>query len=133
MEALQSAQFSSASDVWSYGVTLWEIYSLARPPWEGLSPLDVRDSLMQGERLGQPERCPPPIFELMLACWKEKPEDRPTFDQIRTRLGNVRAATSTSYLLCPLSSPSPLTCSPLLPAAPHAGACRATQRCGGRR
>ena len=50
MEALLRAKFSSASDVWSYGVLLWEVYSLAANPWEGLSPTEIRDALVNGER-----------------------------------------------------------------------------------
>ena len=89
LEALTHAKFSTASDVWSYAITLWEIYSLGRTPWEGLSPIDVRDNLVHGERLGRPERCPPEMFRLMLSCWEKNPRDRPSFADISVRVEAV--------------------------------------------
>jgi serine/threonine protein kinase len=79
IEALQSAKFSSASDVWSYAVTLWEIFSLGVIPWKGLTPIEIRDCLAGGERLGRPERCPREMYQVMTSCWEERPQDRPTF------------------------------------------------------
>lgn len=78
-EALTKAKFSTSSDVWSYGIVLWEVYSLGKIPWEGLSPIEIRDLLLRGERLARPDRCPLDMYELMLDCWEANPQDRPTF------------------------------------------------------
>ncbi len=89
LEALTRAKFSTASDVWSYGITLWEIYSLGRTPWEGLSPVEIRDKLESGDRLGRPERCSPKIYMIMLSCWEHVPQDRPNFATIVNKLEPV--------------------------------------------
>ena len=89
LEALTRAKFSSASDVWSFAVTLWEIYSLGAVPWKGLTPIEIRDSLVQGERLGCPERCPREMYHVMETCWEERPQDRPTFTSLHQRLQRV--------------------------------------------
>ena len=90
LEALTQAKFSTASDIWSYGVTLWEIYSLGRTPWEGLTPIEIRDTLEGGDRLGRPERCPTAIYNIMLTCWERSPQDRPSFAVIFNRIVPVR-------------------------------------------
>jgi len=71
-------------------VTLWEIYSLGRTPWEGLSPIEIRDVLMQGERLGRPERCPTDVYRVMQSCWEAQVKDRPTFAVVHQRIQTVR-------------------------------------------
>ena len=90
MEALQFAKFSSASDVWSYAVTLWEIFSLGEIPWKGLTPIEIRDCLVRGERLGCPERCPREMYHVIASCWEERPQDRPTFSSLYQKLQKVR-------------------------------------------
>ena len=89
LEALTHAKFSSASDVWSYGVTLWEIYSLGAIPWKGLTPIEIRDCLVGGERLGCPERCPREIYHVMTSSWETRAQDRPTFASIYQTLQKV--------------------------------------------
>ena len=89
LEALTHAKFSSASDVWSYAVTLWEIYSLGEIPWKGLNPIEIRDCLVRGERLGCPERCPREIYHVMTSSWEARPQDRPTFTSIYQTLKRV--------------------------------------------
>ena len=89
LEALTHAKFSSASDVWSYAVTLWEIYSLGEIPWKGLNPIEIRDCLVRGERLGCPERCPREIYHVMTSSWEARPQDRPTFASIHRTLQTV--------------------------------------------
>ena len=80
------AKFSSASDVWSFGVSIWEIYSLGDIPWKGLDPMAIKDLLVEGERLGCPVRCPADIYELVQTCWRENPQVRPTFAEIHQKL-----------------------------------------------
>ncbi len=90
IEALTSAKFSTSSDVWSYAVVLWEIYSLGETPFEGLSPVEIRDMLLRGERLGRPERCPTEMYDIMKSCWNLSPHDRPSFTQLHQRIETVR-------------------------------------------
>ena len=85
-EAMTQAKFSPSSDVWSFGVALWEIYSLGKVPWKGLTPIEIRDVLLKGERLGRPERCPTDVYKLVQSCWKEDPLERPSFEQIYKKL-----------------------------------------------
>lgn len=100
LEALTRAKFSTASDVWSYGIVLWEIYSLGKVPWDGLSPVEIRDLLLQGERLARPDRCPLDMYELMLDCWEPNPQDRPTFGVLVQRAEIVSTTVViTSYCL----------------------------------
>ncbi|XP_065891111.1 non-receptor tyrosine-protein kinase TNK1-like isoform X2 [Dysidea avara] len=82
LEVLTEAKFSAASDVWSYGVTLWEIYSLGAAPWRGLNPIEIRDKLLTGERLSKPKRCHQRMYDLMLLCWTRTPRDRPKFVEV---------------------------------------------------
>ena len=70
-------------------MTLWEIYSLGAVPWKGLTPIEIRDNLVQGERLGCPERCPTEIYHIMTSSWEARPQDRPTFTSIYQTLQKV--------------------------------------------
>ena len=90
---MTNAEFSSASDVWSYGVSIWEIYSLGKTPWKGLGPVEIRDMIVEGERLGHPERCPNDMYDVMRACWKQDPQERPTFADIAKRVQQVSGTT----------------------------------------
>ncbi|XP_067050046.1 ephrin type-B receptor 1-like isoform X2 [Acropora muricata] len=81
-EALQSRKFSSASDVWSYGVLVWEIMSFSdRPYWEW-NNYDVMNRVESGYRLPLPTNCPKLVHNLMLNCWESDKTKRPTFADI---------------------------------------------------
>uniref|UniRef100_A0A1I7XTN4 Receptor protein-tyrosine kinase n=1 Tax=Heterorhabditis bacteriophora TaxID=37862 RepID=A0A1I7XTN4_HETBA len=85
-EALEHGRFSEASDVWSFGVTLWEIWSYGRQPYEGATNQQVIE-LTAGRHLLQcPPNCPTNIYSLMVECWHEHPDRRPTFSEIHSRL-----------------------------------------------
>ncbi len=82
-ECLKNRRFSIASDVWAYGVVLWEIFTLGdRPFAEMRSDRELLRCLMEGERLPQPDEAPPGIFEIMSNCWKMERTERPTFENI---------------------------------------------------
>lgn len=78
-ESFNYGTFSHASDVWSFGVTLWEMFSFGEAPYGDLKGTEVIALVEKGTRLLQPEKCPDNVFEIMSACWNYRPKDRPTF------------------------------------------------------
>ncbi|KAM9348691.1 platelet-derived growth factor receptor beta-like [Symphorus nematophorus] len=82
--------YSCQSDVWSYGVLLWEIFSLGGSPYPDL-PLtqEFYSALKRGYRMSPPERAPANIYDLMKQCWEEKPQSRPSFSSLVVSMGNM--------------------------------------------
>ncbi|KAK9537074.1 hypothetical protein VZT92_006810 [Zoarces viviparus] len=82
--------YSSQSDVWSYGILLWEIFSLGASPYPDL-PLnqDFYSSLQRGYRMSGPELAPLNMYDLMKKCWDVKPESRPSFSSLVISVGNM--------------------------------------------
>ncbi|XP_030622042.1 tyrosine-protein kinase ITK/TSK [Chanos chanos] len=78
-EVIRYCRFSSKSDVWSFGVFMWEVYSEGRLPYENRTNGEVVEALTAGMRLLKPRLSPQTVYQLMEWCWKEKPEDRPSF------------------------------------------------------
>ncbi|GAB1600128.1 activated CDC42 kinase 1-like isoform X4 [Argonauta hians] len=90
-ESLKSRQFSHASDTWMFGVTLWEMFTFGQEPWMGFKGSEVLYKIdINGERLNSPEYCPSHIYQIMLQCWANKAQDRPTFLALRDYLSKVR-------------------------------------------
>lgn len=86
-EVLQAQTFSTASDVWAFGVVLWEIFSNGETPFSNIrDAADVYVAVVQGERLQKPAKCPERIYQLMHWCWNAEPPGRPTFHQIHAEL-----------------------------------------------
>ncbi|KFB47570.1 hypothetical protein ZHAS_00015536 [Anopheles sinensis] len=83
LESISDQIFSVASDVWAYGVFLWELFSLGTVPYPGI-PLDEHfyHLLHGGYRMEQPRYANRPIYDVMLLCWNENPNLRPTFDKL---------------------------------------------------
>ncbi|XP_067271436.1 megakaryocyte-associated tyrosine-protein kinase isoform X2 [Pseudorasbora parva] len=90
-EALKSKKFSTQSDVWSYGVLLWEIFSFGRQPYPKMSVSDVRERVDQGYRMEPPDECPPEVYAIMMSCWETEPKKRPSFHKLRDRLERERS------------------------------------------
>ncbi|XP_053284568.1 tyrosine-protein kinase ITK/TSK [Pleuronectes platessa] len=91
-EVIKYCKFSSKSDIWSFGVIMWEIYNEGRLPYENRSNTEVVESLNSGMRLLKPRMAPDAVYQLMDWCWKEKPDDRPSFVQVLhelAALGNL--------------------------------------------
>jgi serine/threonine protein kinase len=82
IESLTDWVFSSQSDVWSFGVVLWEIFSLAKVPYPGMPFNQLIAALQSGYRMDKPELMPKDIGQLMTDCWKQEPRHRPTFNQL---------------------------------------------------
>ncbi|KAG7498102.1 tyrosine-protein kinase TXK-like [Solea senegalensis] len=91
-EVLHYNKYSSSSDVWSYGVVMWEIYSEGRTPFENRSNLEVVNDITRGIRLHRPHRASQSLYTVMYRCWHEKPHCRPSFsellEEIRQRAEN---------------------------------------------
>ncbi|XP_041355910.1 tyrosine-protein kinase ZAP-70-like [Gigantopelta aegis] len=75
-------KFSHASDVWSYAITLWEMFSFGIEPYEELEADETIEFVHSGQRLSKPEKCPDQVYEKMLECWSPKPECRPKFKDL---------------------------------------------------
>uniref|UniRef100_A0A8C5D8C9 Tyrosine-protein kinase receptor n=1 Tax=Gouania willdenowi TaxID=441366 RepID=A0A8C5D8C9_GOUWI len=84
-ESLKDGVFTTYSDVWSFGVVLWEISTLAEQPYQGLSNEQVLRFVMEGGLLEKPQNCPD-MFELMRMCWQYNPKMRPSFVEIISSL-----------------------------------------------
>jgi serine/threonine protein kinase len=122
IESLTDRIFSSQSDVWSYGIVLWELFSLGRVPYPGLTfpsiikmncrgyeyvsvnlGMDVGHILMKeilnGYRMDKPELAPKFFGEMMADCWKSDPKERPTFSQMEKVIcGHMESSVSSDYL-----------------------------------
>ncbi|XP_043941177.1 tyrosine-protein kinase ABL2 isoform X2 [Protopterus annectens] len=114
-ESLAYNTFSIKSDVWAFGVLLWEIATYGMSPYPGIDLSQVYDLLEKGYRMEQPEGCPPKVYELMRACWRWNPAERPSFaethqafetmfhdssisEEVAEELGKTAVVPSVSYL-----------------------------------
>ncbi|KAM7324342.1 hypothetical protein ACRRTK_016647 [Alexandromys fortis] len=88
-ETLQFGHFSSASDVWSFGIVMWEVMAFGERPYWDMSGQDVIKAVEDGFRLPPPRNCPSPLHRLMLDCWQKDPGERPRFSQIHSILSKM--------------------------------------------
>jgi serine/threonine protein kinase len=85
-EAVQHHQFSTASDIWSFGILLWEMWSYGAVPYKGWTNDVVMQNVTKGYRMPTPKNCPQFIYGLMLECWNEDSMERPAFYDVFERL-----------------------------------------------
>ncbi|XP_051483836.1 macrophage-stimulating protein receptor [Apus apus] len=91
LESLQTQKFTTKSDVWSFGVLMWELLTRGASPYPGVDPYDMTRYLLRGRRLPQPCHCPDSLYEVMLSCWTPVPEERPSFLELVSELERVLA------------------------------------------
>jgi len=89
-EVLRQKVSTSKSDVWSFGVTLWEIFSFGRSPYPRMSQKEVVEKITQGYRMEKPEECSDPVYDVMQKCWLIAPLDRPTFKSLKKLLDKIK-------------------------------------------
>ena len=93
VESLQRRMYSSKSDVWAFGVLLWEIMTRCFLPYNAIGDdTEVARAVMAGERLPKPDNCPDAVYAIMQSCWHERPKDRPKMADIHAMLQTACAA-----------------------------------------
>jgi serine/threonine protein kinase len=94
-EAIESRKYTFKSDVWSFGVVMWEIFSIGKLPYPHFDNRETLQKVKEGYRLPRPTAedggvdCPDTIYKLMLDCWSENPNQRPSFSDLLTSLENI--------------------------------------------
>lgn len=88
-EGLAYNKFSSKSDVWSFGVLLWEIATYGMTPYPGVELSEVFYTLNSGHRMSKPAGCPEPIYHLIQQCWSWEASDRPAFNELHEQLQSL--------------------------------------------
>ncbi|MEQ2170603.1 hypothetical protein GOODEAATRI_002016 [Goodea atripinnis] len=113
-EAFQHRKFSTASDVWSFGILMWEVMSYGERPYWDMSNQEVMKAVADQYRLPPPHSCPPALHSVMLQCWQAERGDRPGFDQLLSSLDRLirhpasLKAEPTRSCSQPLLSPTPI-------------------------
>ncbi|XP_049742152.1 ephrin type-A receptor 5 isoform X6 [Elephas maximus indicus] len=88
-EAIAFRKFTSASDVWSYGIVMWEVVSYGERPYWEMTNQDVIKAVEEGYRLPSPMDCPAALYQLMLDCWQKDRNSRPKFEEIVNMLDKL--------------------------------------------
>jgi serine/threonine protein kinase len=107
-ESLKYGKYTPESDVWAFGVLMWEVYTEGHFPYSGYSNEEVQEMLDNGFKLHVPPHCTEDVSVLMQATWETDPADRPTFKTIRTRLNQMLRNSGMSNILYSSASPDSL-------------------------
>ncbi|NP_001393716.1 proto-oncogene tyrosine-protein kinase receptor Ret isoform cc precursor [Homo sapiens] len=105
IESLFDHIYTTQSDVWSFGVLLWEIVTLGGNPYPGIPPERLFNLLKTGHRMERPDNCSEEMYRLMLQCWKQEPDKRPVFADISKDLEKMMVKRR-DYLDLAASTPS---------------------------
>ncbi|XP_077866477.1 tyrosine kinase receptor Cad96Ca-like [Saccoglossus kowalevskii] len=98
IESLNHSYYSSKSDIWSYGIVLWEIVTLGSTPYGTMPSAQVINEINRGYRLPRPTHCSRELYDIMVGCWNVQQEERPTFSQLCSRVGKLAENHRREYL-----------------------------------
>ena len=96
-EAVLYKRFTIKSDIWSFGIVLYEIITYGYFPYPGMTNAEVLERLSQGYRMGCPANCPKELHDIMLECWRKEPTSRSTFESLQWRLEEFYTAAEDGY------------------------------------
>ncbi|XP_043932746.1 tyrosine-protein kinase FRK [Protopterus annectens] len=96
-EAINFCKFSIKSDVWSFGILLYELVTYGKMPYPGWTNFQTIQKIGSGYRMHQPPSCPIPLYNVMQQCWKDNPVERPTFETLQWTLEEFFETDPTSY------------------------------------
>ncbi|XP_030384764.1 vascular endothelial growth factor receptor 1 isoform X2 [Scaptodrosophila lebanonensis] len=100
LESLSDHVFSTYTDVWSFGIVLWELFSLAKVPYPGIDPnQELYVKLKDGYRMEKPAFANDDLYEIMLECWRTNPESRPLFNELETRFAALLSEDVASHYM----------------------------------
>ncbi|XP_068702886.1 fibroblast growth factor receptor 4-like isoform X1 [Montipora foliosa] len=88
-ESLFDRIYTEKTDVWSFGILLWETFTLGGTPYPGLPTEQLLDYLSDGKRMEMPSKCPLEVYTIMRDCWIHEPNERPQFKTLTERLANI--------------------------------------------
>ncbi|XP_074853136.1 tyrosine-protein kinase receptor TYRO3 isoform X3 [Carettochelys insculpta] len=94
LESLADNLYTTHSDVWAFGVTMWEIVTRGQTPYVGIENAEIYNYLISGNRLKQPPECLEDIYDLMCRCWHSEPKLRPSFGMLKSRLEMIQGRMS---------------------------------------
>ena len=108
-EAITSASFTTMSDIWSFGVTVWELFTYGTLPFEDKKDEAVIDFVLHEGRLAKPIKCSNSVYELLQSCWDIDPQSRPNFFDLHENIADLAGIQSPLSALGPATPVSPLS------------------------
>merc|ERR1712100_254037 len=99
IEALENQEFTTQSDVWSFGIVIYEIVTLGVAPYPTVENIDILAFLKTGQRMQKPSNCPDNIYEIMMRCWLEDPNSRPSFGELKFIFTEMQESGTEDYLV----------------------------------
>ncbi|KAL9964728.1 hypothetical protein ACROYT_G028408 [Oculina patagonica] len=97
-EGLLYGTYTTQSDVWSFGVVLYEIFTVGGSPYPGINPRVIANKLQKGYRMPKPKHVDDQLYQIMLQCWQENPNDRPTFSKLKDTITRMAQSNNETYV-----------------------------------